>query len=111
MEKQEYRYVCEKCAFFTNAKSTFNIHLSTEKHKNGKKAIRCDKKYPEKCPKCNYKPKGYTNFVKHTLIYHSSKEERKERFTFFCENCDFGTFSEKLFNNHKNTDKHMVLYN
>ena len=25
------------------------------------------KKYPDKCPNCNYKPKSYTNFLQHTL--------------------------------------------
>ena len=109
MEEKEYRYKCEKCEFYTNAQSAYKIHVSSEKHTNGKRAIRCDKKYPEKCPKCNYKPTGYTTFLQHTLINHSTKEERKEKFPYFCEKCDYGTFSEKYFDNHKKTDKHAIL--
>jgi hypothetical protein len=38
--------------------------------------------------------------------FHSSKTTRKEKFKYFCEKCDFGTFSEILFNKHKTTKKH-----
>ena len=109
MEEKEYKYKCEKCKFYTNAQSAYKIHISSEKHVNGNRAIRCDKKYPEKCPKCDYKPTGYTTFLQHTLIYHSTKEERKEKFKYFCENCDYGTFSESYFNTHKKTEKHIML--
>jgi hypothetical protein len=107
--EKEYKYICEKCEFYTNACSAYKIHISSEKHINGKRAIRCDKKYPEKCPKCNYKPTGYTTFLQHTLIYHSTKEEREMKFKYFCKNCDYGTFSEKYFENHKKTEKHITL--
>lgn len=111
MDKKEYKFCCEKCAFFTNAKSTYEIHLSTEKHKNGKKAIRCDRKYPGKCSKCNYKPKSNTNYLQHTLRYHSSKKERKEKFTYFCDKCDYGSFCKKSFETHQETEKHKLLCN
>lgn len=111
MEKKEYKYVCEKCFFYTNARSALNAHMITKKHLTGTKAKRCDKKYPDKCPNCNYKPKSNTNFLQHTLNYHSSKEEKKENFKYYCEKCDFGTFSEQLFIMHKNTNKHATLCN
>ena len=63
MEKKEYKYICNKCEFYTNAKSAYNIHLITGKHIAGINTKRCDKKYPEKCPKCKYKPKSNTNFM------------------------------------------------
>jgi hypothetical protein len=78
---KEHKYICEKCNFSTNSQSAYKIHESTEKHKSGKRGIRCDKKYPDKCPKCEFKPKSNTNYLQHTLIYHSTKEERKEKFT------------------------------
>ncbi len=109
MEDKEYRYSCEKCAFFTNSHATYKIHLMTEKHINGKNAIRCDKKYPEKCPKCDYEPKSNTNYLQHTLIYHSSREDRKAKFPFYCEVCDYGSFTEKSLITHKNSKKHKLL--
>ena len=48
MEKKEYKYICNKCEFYTNAKSAYNIHLITGKHIAGINTKRCDKKYPEK---------------------------------------------------------------
>ena len=39
---------------------------------HGKKAIRSDKKYPEKCEDCEYKPKSNRNYIQHKLIYHST---------------------------------------
>jgi hypothetical protein len=104
--EEEYKYKCEKCKFYTNAKSAFNNHMITEKHMMGIKAKRCDKKYPEKCPECDYKPVDNKSYIQHTLNFHSSKTARKEKFKYFCEKCDFGTFSEILFNKHKTTKKH-----
>jgi hypothetical protein len=111
MEEIKYKYICEKCNFYTNAQTAYNAHIITEKHNTGKKAKRCDKKYPEKCSECNYIPKSNTNYLQHILIYHSSKEERKEKFKYFCIGCDFGTFSEKLFDTHIHTDKHAIICN
>jgi hypothetical protein len=105
---EKYRYSCEKCLFFTNSQASYKIHLMTNKHTDGKKATRCDKKYPEKCSKCDYKPKSNTNYLQHTLIYHSTKEERKEKFTFYCETCDYGSFTEKSLITHKNSKKHKL---
>jgi hypothetical protein len=109
MTENEYRYSCEKCAFFSNAKSTYEIHLSTGKHKRGHNTVRCDKKYPEKCPLCNYEPKSNVNYMQHYLTFHSTKDDRKEKFAYFCEKCDFGSFSKKTFSVHENTMRHKLL--
>lgn len=109
MDKQEYKYKCEKCCFFTNAKSIYDIHLMTEKHKTGKRAIRCDKKYPEKCPNCNYKPKSNMNYLQHTLIYHSTIDEKIKQFPYYCEKCNYGSFTKKSFDIHKSSKKHKLL--
>jgi hypothetical protein len=106
---EDYKFKCDKCDFFTNSLASYNIHLSTEKHKTGKNAIRCDKKYPIKCPKCEYEPKSNTNYLQHALIYHSTKEERKEKFSFYCEKCDYGCFAIKSFEIHQNSKKHKLL--
>ena len=76
----------------------------TGKHQTGTHTKRCDKKYPEKCQFCNYNPKSNTNFMQHMLIYHSSKDDRKNKFTYFCDICDYGTFAIKSFNIHTKTN-------
>ena len=42
----------------------------------------------------------------HILNNHSSKIERKKEFTFYCEECDFGTFRKNIYENHLNSEKH-----
>ena len=76
---------------------------------HGKKAIRSDKKYPEKCEECDYKPISNKSYIQHKLIYHLSKEERKKEFKFYCEKCDFGTFINKIYENHLKCDKHFKM--
>jgi hypothetical protein len=109
MEEAQYRFNCEKCNYHNNSQAAYNNHLISSKHLTGKKATRCDKKSPEKCPHCNFVPKSYTNFMQHTLIYHSSKEERQEKFLFYCDKCDYGCFAIKSFNIHKESKKHIYL--
>jgi hypothetical protein len=42
----------------------------------------------------------------HYLNEHCNKKEREEGFTYYCKECDFGSFSEKTMEKHKNTKKH-----
>ena len=104
MEENEYKYKCVQCEFYTNIKPVYEKHLQTEKHKTGKRGIRSDKKYPEKCEECNYKPSGNTNYMQHKLNYHATKEERKEKFKYYCEKCDFGTFLKQIYETHTKTE-------
>jgi hypothetical protein len=60
-------------------------------------------KYPDKCEKCNYEPTSNASYKKQKLIFHSSKKDKKINFKFYCEKCDFGTYAESLYKNHKNT--------
>ena len=43
---------------------------------------------------------------KHVLNEHSTKDEKKKEFKYYCENCYFGTFSKDTFELHNNTNKH-----
>jgi len=106
MENKEYKFNCEKCKFYTNYKSEYKRHENTEKHKTGKKAVRSDKKYPEKCELCDYKPVNNKNYIRHKLTFHSTKEERKNEFAFYCEKCDFGTFEIGRYKTHLGSKKH-----
>jgi hypothetical protein len=42
----------------------------------------------------------------HNLTQHSSKEERKINFKYYCDKCDFGTYADILFTRHNETKKH-----
>lgn len=42
----------------------------------------------------------------HILTQHSTPEERKKQFKYYCECCDFGTLGEVLYNRHLETKKH-----
>jgi hypothetical protein len=105
----EYKYKCEKCELYTNAKSTYDKHLLSGKHNTGKRSIRCDKKIIEKCPNCEYKTKGTTNMELHILNNHSTKEERKEKFKYYCELCDIGTIAKSIYEKHIISEKHKII--
>ncbi len=102
-------YNCDKCDFHTNAKSMWDKHLISGKHQNGVRAIRCDKKLLDKCPHCDYVPNSCINMKQHNLCFHSTKEDRKKEFKFYCENCDFGSFAIKSYNKHLETKKHIQV--
>ena len=47
------------------------------------------------------------NMKTHKLTKHSSTEQRKMEFKFYCEKCDFRTFGELLYTRHLETKKHI----
>ena len=68
-----------------------------------------DKKEVGKCKQCEYETQSYSTMLKHILNKHSSKEERKKQFKFYCETCDFGTFSKDTFAVHESSNKHKIF--
>jgi hypothetical protein len=107
--QKNFKYMCENCNLFTNAKSTYDKHLTSGIHNTGKRAIRCDKKGLDKCPNCDYITKSNMGMEQHILNNHSNKKERKERFKYYCENCDFGTFRKNIYDNHLLLKKHIRM--
>jgi hypothetical protein len=107
MEIKENKYICIECDFKCNENSRWLKHIETEKHKTGKRKIRSDYGGPFKCEKCNYESNNKTTFTQHKLNEHSNKEQREKEFKYYCNLCDFGTFSKGLYENHKKTDKHI----
>lgn len=103
---ETYKYVCNECRYKTNVKSRWEAHIKTELHKTGTRKKRKDIKEPFKCKKCEYETKNKTLLKQHKLNEHGTIEERKEKFKYYCEVCDFGTFSIDIFNKHNNTRKH-----
>jgi hypothetical protein len=105
-DKSTFKFKCEKCNFYTNYNSALLKHNETEFHKTGKRKERTDKKSPYKCSICNYETKNIISFKQHNLNDHSTLEQRKSGFKFYCEKCDFGIFSIDLFNKHIDSEKH-----
>lgn len=108
-DEQKYKFICEKCKYKCNFNSQWVIHCSTELHKTGKRKKRTDKTEVGKCKQCEYETNNYSLMLKHILNKHSTKEERKNKFKYYCDMCDFGTFSKDTFEIHKNSQKHKVF--
>jgi hypothetical protein len=107
MSMSVYKYVCEKCNYKTNLKVPYERHLKSELHKTGRRKTRSDKICDVyECEKCKYTTTVGSNYKLHILNNHSTKEEKKIKFTFYCEECSFGTFGKSYFAKHLETIKH-----
>jgi hypothetical protein len=109
MENIQYKYICETCNYKCNVKSSWVKHCNTELHQNGKRKVRSDYDGPYKCELCNYETKNAISYKQHKLNHHGSKEDRETSFKYYCKYCDYGTFTKKLIENHKNTEKHKIF--
>jgi hypothetical protein len=92
------KYYCEKCNFGCNYESAWKHHEISIKHTGIK-----DKQYnfkPKTCDKCEYQTLCSSNLKLHKLNHHSTQEERKTGFKYYCEECDYGIFGKKLFEKH-----------
>ncbi len=66
-EKNEPKFCCEKCDYYTNKNKDFLKHLETIKHKTGGKATKCYTKIPISCEIC------YKTFKHHSSMYRHKK--------------------------------------
>ena len=87
------------------------LHLETKKHKTGKNKTRKDKKLRDKCPFCDYTSKKNQTMEQHILNKHATKSERREKFPYYCNDCDFGTFHELMYSIHIASPKHLGSIN
>jgi hypothetical protein len=102
------KYNCESCKFCTNSLTAWEKHEETGKHKSGgiKRKIRRDKKEElVTCQFCDYEHKRYHCVKSHILNNHSTKEHRKKEYKYYCDKCDFGTFSNQRY------DEHLICQN
>jgi hypothetical protein len=107
MEELNNKYICDKCNYKTNLKSSYDKHLLSMLHLTGKRKTRKDKKADVyKCKICNYASYSEYNYKTHVLNNHEPIDERKKQFTFYCENCNFGTFIKSCYDLHLETQKH-----
>jgi len=90
--------------------SQWEKHTNTEFHKTGilKKGRYKDPNinHDLKCDKCNLVTTHTMVLKKHILDVHSTKEERKKNFKYYCDVCDVGCFSKAIMNAHDCTKKH-----
>jgi hypothetical protein len=105
------KYKCDFCKFYTNSLTAWEKHEETEKHKSGgiKRKIRRDKRLEEilKCDLCEYENKRKYCLDNHILNNHSTKNERKEKYKYYCDKCDFGTFSKQRYEEHLMCQTHI----
>ena len=101
---KENIYNCEQCDFHINSTALWIKHTETVLHQTGKRKVRSDRKRLDKCPHCEYVSNVAcnVNMKQHILNYHSTLEEKKEKFKYYCENCDYGCFANPQINKHNN---------
>lgn len=110
---EEYKYFCEKCQYGTNIKKSIERHnesnyhitgIKTRKEKENKVSYEC-----KECKENKYITDNKSNYILHKLNNHSTKEERKQQFKYYCDNCDFGVFTESSLEIHKHSLRHNRL--
>ncbi len=112
--ENDLKFYCEKCDYKCKFEYLYNRHLQSGKHINGK-IIRIHtkkqiKKIPitHKCEKCEFTSTHFYNFKTHILNNHSSIDERKKQFPYYCECCDYGIFSKDNFDKHLLKKRHLT---
>ena len=104
------KFICEKCNYKTNIKSLILQHYETELHKTGERGKKLIKeKEIFSCDKCDFSSTNKNNYLTHKLNNHSTQEERKQQFKYYCDNCDFGVFTESSLEIHKHSLRHNRL--
>ena len=100
---------CIKCNKTFTSNTHYLIHCETELHKTGKRKTRTDKQGELKCNICNlYSTRQQSTLKIHILNNHSSIEEKKKEYKYYCEYCDIGYLVEYKFNTHLDTLKHKI---
>ncbi len=103
-----FKFKCEKCNYNTNYKSSYDKHLRSVLHQTGERKERSDKKN-KKCEICGYICSTDKNLKSHKLVNHLTKEDRKEKFKYYCEICDYGNDCKVLYDKHLISKKHSLM--
>jgi hypothetical protein len=99
INKAEKIFSCERCNFQTKYKSTFNYHMSSKLHNEGRVHYSCQE--------CDYESKNKSHMSTHCVLKHASPSDRKEKCKFYCELCDSGMFSQVYYDKHQRSHKHL----
>lgn len=113
-ESKRKTYECTECNFVTIYANSYKRHVMSGKHNTTYTGIIVKKKKEKvtqiyKCEKCDYTDTHKYNRDNHYLKNHASEEERKNKFTYYCEACCFGTMSNKDNASHTKTTQHIRL--
>lgn len=103
-----YKYVCEKCDYKCKFECEWKKHCETTLHKTGKRKKKDNYVQPIKCKMCDYSNKNKVLLKSHFLNKHSTIEDRKKEYKFYCLTCDFGSFFDVIMKNHNETEKHKI---
>lgn len=105
-------YYCEKCNYECKFKVYYERHIKTGKHING---IITKKKYEIKkekkiysCEKCNFTSEHLYNYKTHMLNNHSTEEEKKKEYSYYCVICKIGMYAETIYKKHLLSKKHLT---
>lgn len=108
----KYKFICDKCKYHTNIKSSYDKHLKSTLHATGKRKIRKDRKQEiYLCQNCNFQTNHEHNFNTHYLNNHATTDEKKTKFIYYCNKCNFGTFVKNAYDKHESTKKHKIKTN
>jgi hypothetical protein len=107
---QKKEFHCDKCDYTCIYESHWKQHTESKKHNNITRKSRSDKTLEPKCKLCTFETINSANMLVHILTKHSGPERRKKEFKYYCEKCDFGTFTQILFTRHLETKKHISNY-
>jgi len=106
MENIKY-FICEKCNYKSIRKNDYEKHCKTIFHITGKRKTRSDMICNiYKCSLCDYSNTNKHNYDEHMLNNHASLIDRKTKFKFYCQKCDFGINVESIYKKHCETIKH-----
>ncbi len=59
------------------------------------------------CNSCNYKTDVKITFINHTLAKHSTPEQRRLKYPYYCAKCDIGAMSPSIFETHCLSQTHL----
>ena len=105
----EYKHYCEKCNYKTNIRHSLLQHFNSELHKTGQRGIKKKAVEIYQCNDCEYNTIKKSNYLTHKLNNHSSIEERKKEFKYYCDICDFGVFTESSYKKHIESKVHQKI--
>jgi len=111
-EENKMKYNCEQCDYHCRFECEWKKHCETTLHRTGERKKRDNyvkiETLEKKCKDCEYKTKNKIMMNTHILNKHSTIENRKKEYKYYCDVCDFGTFFNIIIKKHNETDKHKI---
>lgn len=102
-----FKYTCEKCNFFSNNKTHYNIHVQTKKHNTTNTTKNTTKKREIYyiCEKCDYKSYNKSHYKEHLKTKKHNTTKTKKIHTEYKCNCGKSYLYRGSLHNHKKSCK------